>query len=724
MAIIVKDENNIRNSNLIIPENISKNNIIINELAPASMTSGGIYTYDNYGTLWRIYRGAGGAIYVDYLTWQFDFDLNEYIYYWHNVSSSYSTIDWLTVACPFFGEDARGPFPYLFTEDKIIKVTNSGLTNEYSNFGGDKPRYMYQATASDYDFYVIGYSEEASNAPTNLKLYSVTEWQFHYLCDIPSNLYGNKIKNICYASDGIHILANIEVDGTTIIKHYLWDFISWVELDDITSYAPNIHIDCPGGVVRCDDQLFIISLDSTNNKYDLYEYDYYSKNFKFIKNLNPDQHNQTILYHPIIVSDISKKDLIIIERSKNSANSPYMLIVKSILHVKKNILPIDVSWNEYKGPRDQENFKLGSNYPSNYPAAIRNPKYGDIQILGGVVSGRLNNKVHGITTEGYSSNYSIVYRTNYGNVVDGGMYYSGMKGIVVYDDKNYPSYHYFYYLGPGQNAKYVFRYNISLCSDTNDVYLTLPSAAQGMAEINNEWHFIGCGSNFVKHYKKESDSLNVIELPDMPYGAQQALIFSFNNKIYCLGGRNVSACVMIYENNSWVFYPNVLPAYINTATHQFEIMGDRIYIIGKSAYAGNDWPIQSCHSKKINDICNTSIPWRTEPQMPYAVSVGNAYQGYNTVVAEKRLDNGLEDPNDSGLFLYVFFSGLDSDNTYRLPYCPDVENISNLFYAKAAWTKVPVPTYDEYGNCHIEEQAKKVKAVWVGGPDNKAKRVY
>jgi len=91
---------------------------------------------------------------------------------------------------------------------------------------------------------------------------------------------------------------------------------------------------------------------------------------------------------------------------------------------------------------------------------------------------------------------------------------------------------------------------------------------------------------------------------------------------------------------------------------------------------------------------------------------------------------------------------VDDDNPFSIKYGGSANFLNNLGYAmsgskyytsgrvldplyshifnkiKGIWTKVKVPTYDEYGNCTMIEQAKRVKAVWVGGPDNKAKRVY
>lgn len=96
------------------------------------------------------------------------------------------------------------------------------------------------------------------------------------------------------------------------------------------------------------------------------------------------------------------------------------------------------------------------------------------------------------------------------------------------------------------------------------------------------------------------------------------------------------------------------------------------------------------------------------------IKMGSFYAGLALAQLQFQRDDGVK-----------YIVGIGIQRIFSIPYTNVGSENNHLFNKiKDIWTKVKVPTYDQYGNCSMVEQAKKVKAVWVGGPDNKAKRIY
>ena len=209
--------------------------------------------------------------------------------------------------------------------------------------------------------------------------------------------------------------------------------------------------------------------------------------------------------------------------------------------------------------------------------------------------------------------------------------------------------------------------------------------------LNNEIHLLGPYTN---HYKYSNGQWQ--EVSTLPYDFIYGKAVVLNGEIHIFGGDNAqySRNHYKYSYGQWQEV-SILPYELSTqGDGAVIVMDNEINLLG----GGNVYDDSRNHCVFYNGS------WIYAGILPYPFW-GNA-------VAILNGDMNILGGN---------YWALDDHRHFKT----NQELCSHLFNKiKNIWAKVPVPTYDQYGNCTMVEQAKKVKAVWAKGSDNQPKRIY
>lgn len=215
--------------------------------------------------------------------------------------------------------------------------------------------------------------------------------------------------------------------------------------------------------------------------------------------------------------------------------------------------------------------------------------------------------------------------------------------------------------------------------------------------LNGELHILGgdeSSGNSRNHYKWSASMGTWVQFGALPYDFEGGIALVLNNEIHILGGINNFEKHWKWNGSVWTS--------VSTLPYTFSIFSDEMQKCQAATVLNGKIHLfaQNSHYRYNNNGTWTLITNET----PFYIDYGGSCVVFN---------NSIYMFKDSKYYCY--------GNTPPIPW----SLASHLFNKiNGVWTKVKVPTYDQYGNCHIEEQAKKVKAIWVGGPDNKAKRVF
>ena len=213
------------------------------------------------------------------------------------------------------------------------------------------------------------------------------------------------------------------------------------------------------------------------------------------------------------------------------------------------------------------------------------------------------------------------------------------------------------------------------------------------AVLNNEIHVV-YGQ---KHYKYSNNSWVLVSTLPISKGENGYLLsYSGDNKLILF--HNTRWYIFNYSTNQWTQQNTQLPCSFGSGSGY--IYNDTIHILVSNyhyTFENSQW------------VLKETLNWVYSDNGVDFYGDLNQYSYYGPIASIENFKTAVTDL--SGNFKIY-------ENSVPLSY-------SHIFNKiKGIWTKIKVPTYDQYGNCTMVEQAKRVKAVWVGNQNNLARRVF
>lgn len=221
---------------------------------------------------------------------------------------------------------------------------------------------------------------------------------------------------------------------------------------------------------------------------------------------------------------------------------------------------------------------------------------------------------------------------------------------------------------------------------------------------NNRIHILGGFESPRAHYSFDGESSTSMYTlwnteTAIPYDFKNGAATVADGKLFIFGGYRTTRNMAVFDGTSWTLYENVLPFEMDGGYAEF--LDGRIHLFG-----GLSVDHYSLDIKKWN---NPSGNWVQETSLPYS-----SWNGCSSVFKNQIYIFGGIDPYGGD------YSLIHSRDTILL----NVNAFSHIFNRiKRIWTKVKIPTYDQYGNCVVSDQIKKVKGVWIGDSNNRARRI-